>query len=264
MSEEPNHEVQRGIDLVSSVLTVGNLFFGYVAILAAARGTPFDLDSAAKFIGWAILFDGLDGRVARLRKVASPFGKELDSLADVISFGIAPAFLALVWGLRAIRMEAEDSSLLGPHIYEIGWVICFAFAFCGAWRLARFNVLPVPTTAHPGTHSHRFFVGLPIPAGAGMVAAMVHFVQAPITDWRLAAAWAGLVALLALLMVSPIRYPSFKQLSFGGRGRSIIGIAVLVALIWFYSRPVLLALASTYLVSGLLAEARRRLTGHAE
>lgn len=263
MSEEQNHEVQRGIDLVSSVLTVGNLFFGYIAILATARATVFDLDSAAKFIGWAILFDGLDGRVARLRKVASPFGKELDSLADVISFGIAPAFLALVWGLRGVRTNAEGA-LLGQHIYEIGWVICFAFAFCGAWRLARFNVLPTPTHANPATHSHRYFVGMPIPAGAGVVAAIVHFTPTPITDWRLAVAWAGLVALLALLMVSPIRYPSFKQLSLGGRGRSIIGIAVLVALIWFYSRPVLLALASTYLLSGLLAEARRRLTGHAE
>lgn len=263
MSEEQNHEIRRGIDLVSSVLTVGNLFFGYISILAAARGTPFDLDFAAKAIGWAILFDGLDGRVARLRKVASPFGKELDSLADVISFGIAPAFLALIWGLRAIRMETAESSLVGQHVYEIGWVICFAFAFCGAWRLARFNIQTVPAAASPGTHSHRFFVGLPIPAAAGMVAAMVHFVQTPISDWHLAAAWAGLVALLALLMVSPIRYPSFKQLSLGGRGRSIIGIAVLVALIWYYSRPVLLALASTYLLSGLLAEARRRLTGHA-
>ena len=263
MSEEQNHELQRGIDLVSSVLTVGNLFFGYLSILSAARGTPFDLDSAAKFIGWAILFDGLDGRVARLRKVASPFGKELDSLADVISFGVAPAFLSLLWGLRGVQAQAGSDPLLARHVYEIGWVICFVFAFCGAWRLARFNILPAPTAANPATHSHRYFVGMPIPAAAGMVAAMVHFVQTPISDWHLAAAWAGLVALLALLMVSPIRYPSFKQLSLGGRGRSIIGIAVLVALVWFYSRPVLLALATTYLLSGLLAEARRRLTGHA-
>ncbi|HXE74650.1 MAG TPA: CDP-diacylglycerol--serine O-phosphatidyltransferase [Candidatus Xenobia bacterium] len=262
MSEEQNHEVQRGIDLVSSVLTVGNLFFGYIAILAAARGTVFDLDSAAKFIGWAILFDGLDGRVARLRKVASPFGKELDSLADVISFGIAPAFLALVWGLRGIQTGGDPA--WARHIYEIGWVICFAFAFCGAWRLARFNVLPTPTHANPATHSHRYFVGMPIPAGAGVVAAIVHFAPTPITDWEWAVAWAGLVALLALLMVSPIRYPSFKRLSLGGRGRSIIGLAVLVALIWFFSRPVLLALAITYLLSGLLTEARRRLTGHVE
>lgn len=264
MSEEQNHELQRGVDLVSSVLTVGNLFFGYLAILYCARGTPLDLDFAARAIGWAVLFDGLDGRVARLRKVASPFGKELDSLADVISFGVAPAFLALIWGLRGVQVQAASDPLLARHVYEIGWVICFAFAFCGAWRLARFNVQPVPAAASPGTHSHRFFVGLPIPAGAGMVAAMVHFVQTPLADWRLAAAWAGLVALLAVLMVSPIRYPSFKQLSLGGRGRSIIGIAVLVALVWFYSRPVLLAVATTYLLSGLLAEVRRRLTGHAE
>ena len=264
MSEEQNHELRRGIDLVSSVLTVGNLFFGYISILYSARGTPLDLDFAAKAIGWAVLFDGLDGRVARLRKVASPFGKELDSLADVISFGIAPAFLALVWGLRAMRIEAASDPLRALHVYQIGWVICFAFAICGAWRLARFNIQPVPTAANPGTHSHRYFVGMPIPAAAGVIAATVHFLQTPITDWYWAAAWAALVGLLALLMVSPIRYPSFKQLSLGGRGRSIIGIAVLVALIWYYSRPVLLALATTYLASGLLGELRRRLTGRAD
>jgi len=260
--EEQNHEIQRGVDLLSSLLTVGNLFFGYISILSTARGTPADLDWAAKAIGWAVLFDTLDGRVARLRKGASHFGKELDSLADVISFGIAPAFLALVWGLRGVRVEAAANPELAMHIYQAGWIACFCFLIAGAWRLARFNILPSsagPDTAGP---SHRDFIGMPIPAGAAVIATMVHAFGDPLYDWRWAAAWTGLVLGLALLMVSPVRYPSFKGAGVGGRHRSLIGLAALIALIWFYSRPVLLVMAGGYLLMGLVGAVRRRLTGH--
>jgi len=261
--EEQNHELQRGVDLLSSLLTVGNLFFGYISILSSARGTPADLDFAAKAIGWAVLFDTLDGRVARLRKGASPFGKELDSLADVISFGIAPAFLALVWGLRGVRVEAAANPELAMHIYQAGWIACFCFLICGAWRLARFNILPATPTPDPGVHAHthRDFIGMPIPAGAAVIAAIVHAFGDPLYDWRWAAAWTGLVLVLAALMVSPIRYPSFKGGGLGGRHRSLIGIAALIALIWFYSRPVLLVMAGGYLLIGLVGAVRRRLTG---
>ncbi|MGH9789143.1 MAG: CDP-diacylglycerol--serine O-phosphatidyltransferase [Candidatus Acidiferrales bacterium] len=259
--EEQNHEIQRGVDLLSSLLTVGNLFFGYISVLSSARGTPADLDFAARAIGWAVLFDTLDGRVARLRKGASHFGKELDSLADVISFGVAPAFLALVWGLRGVRVEAAANPELALHIYQAGWIACFCFLICGAWRLARFNILPASPAADPGVHAHRDFIGMPIPAGAAVVAALVHAFQEPLYDWRWAAAWTGLVLVLAFLMVSPIRYPSFKDVSLGGRHRSLIGIAVLIALIYFYSRHVLLILAGGYLLIGLVGAVRRRLTG---
>ncbi len=261
--EEQNHEVQRGVDLLSSLLTVANLFFGYISILSSARGTPADLDWAAKAIGWAVLFDTLDGRVARLRKGASHFGKELDSLADVISFGVAPAFLALVWGLRGVRMEAAANPETALHIYQAGWIACFCFLIAGAWRLARFNILPAsagPDTAGP---SHRDFIGMPIPAGAAVIAALVHAFQEPLYDWRWAAAWTALVGVLALLMVSPMRYPSFKGgTGLGGRNRSLIGLAALIALIWFYSRPVLLVMAAGYLLMGPVGAVRRRLTGH--
>ena len=259
--EEQNHEHQRGVDLLSSLLTVANLFFGYISILSSARGTPADLDWAAKAIGWAVLFDTLDGRVARLRKGASHFGKELDSLADVISFGVAPAFLALVWGLRSVRPEAAANPELAMHIYQAGWIACFCFLICGAWRLARFNILPGSAAPDTPGHSHRDFIGMPIPAGAAVIAATVHFYGEPLYDWRWAAAWTGLVLVLAFLMVSPIRYPSFKAGGLGGRHRSIIAIAALIALIWFYSRPVLLVAAAGYMLTGLVGAARRRLTG---
>lgn len=260
--EEQNHEVQRGVDLLSSLLTVANLFFGYYAILRSARGTPADLDFAAICIGLAVLCDTLDGRVARFRKAASHFGKELDSLADVISFGVAPAFLALVWGLRGVRVEAAANPELAMHIYQAGWIACFCFLIAGAWRLARFNILPASAASDTAGPSHRDFIGMPIPAGAAVIAAMVHAFGDPLYDWRWAAAWTGLVLVLAFLMVSPIRYPSFKGGGLGGRHRSLIGLAALIALIWFYSRPVLLVMAGGYLLMGLVGAVRRRLTGH--
>jgi len=259
--EEQNHEIERGVDLLSSLLTVASLFFGYISILSSARGTPADLDWAAKAIGWAVLFDTLDGRVARLRKVASHFGKELDSLADIISFGVAPAFLALVWGLRGVRVEAAANPELALHIYQAGWIACFCFLISGAWRLARFNILPGSAAPDTAGLAHRDFIGMPIPAGAAVIAGLVHAFQEPLYDWRWAAAWTGLVVVLAFLMVSPIRYPSFKEVSLGGRRRSLIGIAVLLALTWFYSRPVLLVMAIGYLLTGPVGAVRRRLTG---
>jgi CDP-diacylglycerol--serine O-phosphatidyltransferase len=261
MTEPANHELDLRADRLASLLTVGNLFFGYISILSSARGSLIDLDIAAKAIGWAVLFDGLDGRVARLRKVASPFGKELDSLADVISFGVAPAFLALVWGLRGLNLEGPGNPDWLPHLYQAGWIICFAFLICGAWRLARFNIQSAPTD-NPGLPAHRYFIGMPIPAAAGLLAATVHAIQKPLHDWRWAIAWLALVAALALLMISPIRYPSFKEFGLGRSRRSLIGIAILVASIWFYSRPVLLLLAAGYFFSGPLGVLRRRAFGH--
>lgn len=262
MSEPENYQQDIRADRLASLLTVGNLFFGYVSILSSARGTPLDFDLAAKFIGWAVLFDGLDGRVARLHKMASPFGKEFDSLADVISFGIAPAFLALTWGLRGLQPEAANDPKLVQHVYQAGWIMCFAFLICGAWRLARFNIQSAsPDTL--GVPSHRFFVGMPIPAAAGLVAATVHFLKTPITDWHWAVVWLAMVGGLALLMVSPIRYPSFKEFGLGRSRRAVIGIALLVALIWFYSGPVLLLLAGGYMLSGFVGIVRRRFAAHA-
>lgn len=262
MSERKNHRFRRGIYVLPSLFTVGNLLCGYYSILSSAGGTADDLDRAAKLIGVAVVLDGLDGRVARMSNVSSPFGKEFDSLADVISFGIAPAFLALVWGLRGLNPGATGQPALVQHIYQIGWIATFAFVICGAWRLARFNIQS-SEVSNPGLPSHRYFVGMPIPAAAGVLAAIVHAAQDPITEWRWAAAWLALVAALAYLMVSPIRYPSFKGIDLRRRRPSVlvIGIGLLVWSIVVYSRAVLLVIAVAYLLSGLVGLARRRLLG---
>lgn len=262
MSSQKKNRFRRGIYVLPSFFTVGNLLCGYYSILASAKGTIGDLDTAAKAIGIAVVLDVLDGRVARMGKVSSAFGKEFDSLADVISFGIAPAFLALAWGLRGLNPGAASHPALVQHIYQIGWMVTFFFVICGAWRLARFNI-QVSDASNPGPGEHRYFVGLPIPAAAGVIAAIVHAVQEPITEWYWAAAWLAVVAGLAYLMVSPIRYHSFKHVDLRRRRPSVlvIGIALVILLIWLYSRPVLLVIAVTYLLLGLVGLVRRRLLG---
>ena len=263
MNDQPNHRLRRGVHLLPASLTVGNLFFGYFAILSSARGTVGDLDAAAKAIGLAVVLDALDGRVARMTKGSSPFGKEFDSLADVISFGIAPAFLALAWGLRGLDPSSAADPALVRHIYQVGWIATFAFVICGAWRLARFNIQSIDTGGL-GPSAHRYFVGMPIPAAAGVIAAVVHFTPEPITDWYWAVGWLALVFALAFLMISTLRYPSFKNIDFRRRRPSlvIVLIGLMVWLIVVYSEPVLLVIAIAYLFSGLVGLARRRLLGH--
>lgn len=264
MNEQKNHRFRRGIYILPSLFTVGNLLCGYYSILSSAGGGVEDLDRAAKLIGVAVVLDGLDGRIARMSNASSPFGKEFDSLADVISFGIAPAFLALVWGLRGLNAGAANQAALVQHIYQVGWIATFAFVICGAWRLARFNI-QTPEAGNPGPMGHRYFVGMPIPAAAGMIAAIVHAAQSPITEWRWAAAWLALVGGLAYLMVSPIRYPTFKAIDLRRRRPSVlvIGLGLLVWSIIVYSRAVLLVIAVAYLLTGLVGLARRRLLGQA-
>lgn len=262
MNQQTNHRLRRGIYILPSFFTVGNLLCGYYSILSSAAGGAGDLDRAAKLIGMAVVFDGLDGRVARMGNVSSPFGKEFDSLADIISFGIAPAFLALVWGLRSLDPASAADPVLVRNIYKLGWIATFAFLICGAWRLARFNIQG-SDAGDLGPHAHRYFIGMPIPAAAGVIAAIVHAASEPITDWYWAAGWLALVFGLAYLMISTIRYPSFKDFDFGRRRPSVvvIFIGLLVWLIVVYSQEVLLVIAILYLLSGLVGLARRRLLG---
>src|SRR3984885_3522421 len=150
---------RRGAYILPGIFTVANLLCGYYAVLATLEGAPTDLDNAARAIGIAILFDSLDGRVARAMGTNSEFGKQFDSLADVVSFGVAPAFLAYVWGVRAMAAFESPQAL---HLVQMGWLIGFIFVVCCAWRLARFNIQGMA----PG--NSRFFVGMPTPAAAGM------------------------------------------------------------------------------------------------
>ena len=128
---------RRGIYLLPSFFTVGNLLCGYYAIWTTFKGTIPDLDNAAKAIGLAIVFDMLDGRIARATHTSSELGKQFDSLADVISFGIAPALLAFAWGVRGLLLTSAPQGL---QVYRLGWLVGFTFLLCCAWRLAGFNI----------------------------------------------------------------------------------------------------------------------------
>jgi CDP-diacylglycerol--serine O-phosphatidyltransferase len=240
-----NHRLRRGVYLLPSFFTVGNLLFGYYAILATLRGGVQDFDNAALAIGLAILFDALDGRVARATGTTSEFGKQFDSLADVVSFGIAPAFLAFAWGFRGM---VENHSGYAQNVYKLSLVVTFGFVLCAAWRLARFNIHGMA----PGTES-RYFVGMPTPAAAGMIAAVVHAVKWPLSDWLYSLLWLAMVASLAVLMASTIRYYGFKDIGWRRRQRSlvVVMIGLLIWLIIAYREQMLLLIASAYALSGL-------------
>ena len=251
--------LRRGIYLLPSVFTVANLMCGFYAVIAVLKGSAMDLDYASMAIGFAIVFDVFDGFVARATHTNTDFGKQFDSLADVVSFGFAPATLAYTWGVHG--MLASDAPQ-AHYIFQLGWFISLTYVICCAWRLARFNVQGMA----PG--GSRFFVGLPTPAAAGLVAASVHAFRAPIEDWRWAAAWLVLVFFAALLMVSAIRFPSFKDIPWARRQPSvtIVLIACLIAAIVVYSEIVLILIASVYIAIGIVTHvvrvARQRALSH--
>src|SRR5690349_6606070 len=166
-----NRRLRRGIFLLPALLTSANLLCGYYAVVASLTGGWQDFDHAAKAIGFAILFDSLDGRIARMTGTNTEFGVQFDSLADVVSFGIAPAVLAYAWGVRSLPASIGQTAQL---LEEIGWVCCLIFLVCCAWRLARFNVQGMA----PG--GSKFFVGMPTPAAAGVIAAFVHCFKMPL------------------------------------------------------------------------------------
>jgi CDP-diacylglycerol--serine O-phosphatidyltransferase len=177
----------------------------------------------------------------------------MDSLADVISFGIAPAVLAFAWGVQFLDPG------IGPAVHDqvlrVGRFVAFLFLLCGAARLARFNVQKNPIPKNPGRPNRKYFVGLPIPAAASMVAAVVYASDAsPITSLPLAILWLALLALLSFLMISTWRYYSFKDINLL-RPRSsltVILVGAMIYLIWNYSQPVLVACAAGYVASGII------------
>lgn len=234
---------RRGAALLPSLFTLGNLFMGFWSIVRSINGQHA---GAAQLIGLAAVFDMLDGRIARLTGTSSEFGAELDSLSDVISFGVAPALLAYSWAF---------SGLPRP-----GWLVAFLFVMCGTLRLARFNVQRAAVDG-------RFFVGLPIPAAAWQVAAVVLVVEQPILDRRLAMAVLVGVALTAFLMVSTFRYRSFKTVDLRSRRSymSLLGVGVLFLLVALHPEWVLLGAISVYTVSAplgyVVTALRRRLGG---
>jgi CDP-diacylglycerol---serine O-phosphatidyltransferase len=247
-----NPKLRRGVFLLPSLFTVGNLLCGYYAVVASLAGTKDDFDHAAKAIGFAILFDSLDGRVARMTGTNTEFGVQFDSLADVVSFGIAPAVLAFAWGVRSL--PGQDTGVV-QQLGEMGWVLCLWFLICCAWRLARFNVQGMA----PG--GSKYFVGMPTPAAAGLIAAIVHGFKAPLHDWRWSVAWLLLAGALGGLMTSTIRYYSFKDLPWRRKQPSltIVLLGLVVAAVWRYSEYVLVILSSAYAVTGIVLHVIRLL-----
>lgn len=220
--------LRRGIYLLPSLLTTGNLFFGFYSIIASLRG---DYRAAALAIGIAMLLDGLDGRVARLTDSQTDFGTAFDSLADVITFALAPAVLVFSWGLWDLR--------------RFGWLAAFFFVTCGATRLARFTV-------QTSTADRRYFAGLPTPPAAGLLAALAFFSPARLHVQTLSWALLVLVVLVALLMISKVRYRSFKNIDLRQRQpyTLVALMALVILLIAADPQWVLLLTATLYVASG--------------
>jgi CDP-diacylglycerol---serine O-phosphatidyltransferase len=254
--DRPPRRLRKGMYILPSLFTMANLAAGYYAILQVMHGSigeAWHFDFAAKAIGFAVLFDGLDGRIARMTKTSSDFGKELDSLADVITFGVAPALLAFMWGVHLLPPLAnpEFRSKLG----QFGAIASFLFLVAGASRLARFNIMVNPQPSNPGRPDKKYFVGMPIPAGAGVIAAVVHFTSGdPLVSPWMAITWLLLVLAVGYLMVSTWRFYSFKEIHFNSRQpfRIMLLLAVIFVSIWFYSRWVLFGIALIYMFSGVL------------
>jgi len=235
-------ESARGlVVLLPQLLTTGNLGAGFWSITLSARG---DLDRAALAIFFAAIFDILDGRVARMARATSRFGAEYDSIADTVSFGVAPALLAYSAGAL-------------QELGWTGWVLAFLYAACAGLRLARFNI-------SPGRYRGRF-EGLAAPAAAGMVLASVWFagfLRESGLPLDLPAALAGVgVAALGLLMVSPVPYRSFKDLRLGGSYRNVVLMVLAVVVLFAKPAVTFFALGLVYVASGPLEWAWRRYTG---
>jgi CDP-diacylglycerol--serine O-phosphatidyltransferase len=248
---------RRGMYILPSLFTSGNIAAGYFAITQSLEGSalaPHHFDYAALAIGFAIPFDSLDGRIARMTNTTSEFGKELDSLADVITFGVAPSILAFAWGFRMLPITMEP--MLRQQLVDLGAFFCFLFLICGAGRLARFNISHNPLPKNPGRPDRKYFVGMPIPAAAGVIAAVVHsFRGRPVAAWWLAVTWMALVALIGFLMVSTWRFWSGKEINLSNRHpiRWIVVFGVALYALVMFSQVLLFLAAIGYMFSGIFA-----------
>ena len=254
--------LRRGMFLLPSLFTAGNIGAGYFSItqtMAAIGGSGeahSHLDWAAIAILFAIPFDALDGRIARMTNTSSDFGRELDSLADVITFGVAPSLLAYIWGFSFLPDSVNAQ--LRQHLLQAGGFFCFLFLIGGASRLARFNISHDPKPRNPGRPDRKYFVGMPIPAAAGMVAATVHFFNAyPVEAWWVAIPWLILVGMLGFLMVSTWRFWSGKEINLSRRHpfQLLLLISIILYVSLRYSQVVLFTLALVYMFSGIWARA---------
>jgi CDP-diacylglycerol--serine O-phosphatidyltransferase len=268
---DPYHVTQASrIYFLPNLMTAGNLFCGFMAIVSCIQARLAETSSIGVYQGftaqdhfrhaiWLIFgsaaFDTLDGRLARLGGRESLFGAEFDSLADVISFGMAPALLVIYLVISPTQ---------GIEWFrQVGWLVAFVYLLCAAMRLARFNVITNPLLKRDQDLSNKDFVGLPVPAAAGTVAAVALFLiklgEADRTPNLWALALVPLMLLVALLMMSTVRYPSGKKvdLQTQTRLRSFVEFLVIAAGVYFYKEVAALAVCLGYIFFGLIRHVRR-------
>src|SRR6188474_1747667 len=257
--------IRKGLYVIPTMFTAANIGMGFLAIIYSLRGfqvvsqdvalaaSYFDYASIA--IGLAILFDTLDGRVARMTRTATEIGVQFDSLADVLTFGIAPAALLYSWAIGSSFSEVSSE-------YTFGVFLLFMYIMCGTFRLARFNLQATrPRVLMEGSPKvdKKNFVGLPIPPAAGLAAAVVHFAPLPLIAYGEFAAryytYIIMVLILALsiLMVSTIKYSSLKTVGTGRRNLYLVLVVAAVGMLMFlYSRYMLLILSGVYVAHGFI------------
>lgn len=261
----PHRGLKKGLYVIPTLFTAANVAMGYLAILSSIRGFHLAasdpvlaatyFNSAGLAIGLAILFDTVDGRIARATRTATEIGVQFDSLADVLTFGIAPTALIYAWAIAPTFPENTFG-------HNLGVFLLFMYLMCGAFRLARFNLQatrPVKLIEGATKVDKKAFVGLPIPPAGGLLAALVHFAPAPLSSYGTASAQyytyalLGLVAVLAILMVSTIRYTSMKTAGKGRQGFFLVLVIAAMAMgVWLYSQYALLVIATVYVVHGVI------------
>jgi CDP-diacylglycerol--serine O-phosphatidyltransferase len=260
------------IYFLPNLMTAGNLFCGFAAVIKCIQARLItDAGEYAQLhpnLSWmtlythavwlillAVIFDSLDGRLARWGGRTSLFGAEFDSLADVVSFGVTPALMVFF----LILAPREDYQ----WFRELGWLLAFIYLLCGAVRLARFNVITNPLLHRAEAESHKDFVGLPIPAAAGTVASLVLLLLNLTANAKELRQWAltlpFILILVSFLMVSTIRYPSFKQINWETktRFRSFVGVFVVLVLLWRLQEVALFFLFFGYITYGLFTHYQR-------
>jgi CDP-diacylglycerol--serine O-phosphatidyltransferase len=261
----PHKGLKKGLYLFPTAFTAANILMGFLAVLYSIRGYQFVYTSpetaasffnyAGVFIGFAILFDTLDGRVARMTRTATEIGVQLDSLADVLTFGIAPVALVYAWGIGSVFSEQNQA-------HGLGIFLLFMYLMCGTFRLARFNLQATrPRVLIEGAtkSDKKNFVGLPIPPAAGLMASIVHFAPLPLSTYPddlrqfYGILMIILLGVLGLLMVSTLKYTSFKTVGTGKTNIYIILLIVAVGMaIWLYSQYALLILSGLYVSHGII------------
>lgn len=232
--------LQGKVFLVPALVTVTGIFCGFLAILSAIKG---DFDYAAKCVALAMLLDGLDGRVARRLNATSEFGRELDSLSDVVAFGAAPAVVSYIWAFREVAPD-------------FGILVSFLFVACGALRLARFNITP-------SDKANAYFEGLPIPAAAAAFMSVVFWHPQPVQSVFSVSLIICYSVVLSVLMVSTFPYMSVKKakLTQAQPRRTLALVALVVALVWYHSRSAIFLLTLGFALSGPIAAIYRKVKG---